>query len=53
MPELTVAIREAALGDVLPDPPCSGTVFLVGRRVAPRIRASVAALIELPAHSDR
>lgn len=53
LPELTEAVREVAIGDVLREPPRSGTLFLVGRRTEPRTQAPIAALLELPARSGQ
>lgn len=49
LPELSVAVREVAVGDVLREPPRSGALFLVGRRVSIRTKTPLAALSELPA----
>lgn len=49
LPELTAAIREVAVGEVLPTPTRSGRYFLIGRRVPPRAFPPVTALIDLPA----
>ena len=49
LPELTAALRDVKVGNVLVEPVRSGTVFLVARRVAPRNPAPLAALVELPA----
>jgi hypothetical protein len=49
--EWSAAVRAVAVGEVLPEPPRSGRLFLVGRRIPPSDEAPVAALSELPARS--
>jgi hypothetical protein len=51
LPALTVAVREVGIGEMLRAPVAVVRNFVVGRRIAPRTEAPIAALIELPAPS--